>query len=270
MAVFTVFADDSTVGNRFILAGFMAPILDWNQWFIPAWEERVLNRKPAIPYFHTAELSDPENCMKLFGLTWGQADDRIEEASCVIGSMGSLVLISAKVDESHFDRHLSDCRLIMPGPQPGAYPMEPDYFAFRRFVLWTLDYVEKHRPQAEKVDFVIERKQTVSRYLPDFYEAVKTDLIALGRQSQLELMGELIPGDKNRVPLQAADCACWHLQKMATGRYTSAERRRALRIARRKGNALEMTNDDIEAMADQIRRANRPSPFPSKQKRQVG
>ena len=49
MAVFVAAADESDAPTRdgaFLYGGFVAPFVDWHQWFTPAWEERVLNKVP--------------------------------------------------------------------------------------------------------------------------------------------------------------------------------------------------------------------------------
>lgn len=267
MAVFVAFADGSiggAEGAQFRFGGFVAPLRDWDEFFIPAWEERVLRRDPPIDYFHTAELSDPDGCAK-FGLTWGEGDQKIEEATSVITGSGSLILVDDVLSAKCFAESFGNIKLISSSPQPCAYPHAPDYLGFGQFAVMVLDFVDKSRPEAEKVDFVVESNGRVDRYLPEIYDSTRDYLATLNRPSLVKLMGTLIPGDKERVPLQAADCACWHLQKIATGKYTRTEWKRYLRIAKRKGRNHIWPDDELRAMAARIKERNRPSPFPPKQ-----
>ena len=60
MARFLAVADESDGPTRqgpFVYGGFLAPLAGWEEWFIPAWQERVLNRSPRLPNFHTAEVA---------------------------------------------------------------------------------------------------------------------------------------------------------------------------------------------------------------------
>ncbi len=53
MALFVVGTDESsgaTHRNPFLRAGYIAPEKDWYEFFAPAWQERVLDGPPSIPY----------------------------------------------------------------------------------------------------------------------------------------------------------------------------------------------------------------------------
>ena len=59
MSVFVAAADESEAGNRrgrFFYGGFVAPMEFWINIVAPAWEERVLNGEPAIPYLHMVDI----------------------------------------------------------------------------------------------------------------------------------------------------------------------------------------------------------------------
>ena len=58
-----------------------------------AWQERVLDAEPKIPFLHITDIRDPDWC-KEHGMTWDQAQDRMDEAALVINRMGSLYPIT--------------------------------------------------------------------------------------------------------------------------------------------------------------------------------
>ncbi len=271
MAVFVAFADSGVgglAGNEYRMAGFAAPISDWENWFAPAWEDRVLARRPQISRFHTTELSSPDGCERL-GLTWGEGEAKIEEATQVIASMGSLILIECVFNKAYYDDQFRDHRFIMPGPQPGAYRHHPDSFGLQGFVNRTLNFLNLFRPEAEKVDFVIEHTGQFSRYIQGHFDALRE---ALERESpQLaRLLGDVIVAGKDRIPLQAADCACWHLHKIASGKFTRTEGRRYRRIAARPGMRVNMPDSELNEVHERAAKLQRQSPFPAKPSRRDG
>jgi hypothetical protein len=100
MAVFLAAADESDGAFQrgpFLFGGFVAPTNDWIDWFVPAWEERVLNRHPAIPYLHMVDIRSARWREKN-GLTWDDAEHRVDEATRIIGSMGSLMPVRTLMD----------------------------------------------------------------------------------------------------------------------------------------------------------------------------
>jgi hypothetical protein len=66
---------------------------------------------------------------------------------------------------------------------------------------------------AEQVDFVVSKKQVVTHYIQEAHK----DLGGwLGRRhpTLAGRMGDIIPASMDkRMPLQAADMLCWHLQR---------------------------------------------------------
>jgi hypothetical protein len=157
----------------------------------------------------------------------------------------------------------SDVEVIIDSKQPGTYPPHPDIFGAQMFVLRTLAFVERHRREAAKVDFVLERNGRASRYWAQYYEEIRR-VLEENLRNQARLMGELITAGKDRVPSQAADCACWHLQRIASRQFTEAEGMRYLRIAQRDGDKFESNEQELDSRLEGVKAANRPSPFPPK------
>jgi hypothetical protein len=133
----------------------------------------------------------------------------------------------------------------------------------QEFVKHALAFVEQSRPEVEKVDFVIERNGQFSRYIQEHADAVREYLRQ--RFPRLEvLMGDVIPAGKDRAPLQAADCACWHLQKIDSNKFTRTEHKRYTRIAKRDWIVHETANTELDAVHDRVVALNHPNPFPAK------
>src|SRR5262249_10485160 len=89
-----------TQRDTFFFGGFVAPEEDWSRFFEPAWQERVLDGPPAIPYLHMTEIRS-QKWRSQFGLSRAAADERVDEAFSVIETMGSLYPIGIHVDGGH-------------------------------------------------------------------------------------------------------------------------------------------------------------------------
>ena len=59
MAIFLAASDETKGANAFAsyhYAGWIATEPDWSQFFTTAWQERVLDGPPKIPYMHMTEM----------------------------------------------------------------------------------------------------------------------------------------------------------------------------------------------------------------------
>jgi hypothetical protein len=269
MAVFVAAGDerDGAAGRgAFVYGGFVAPVDDWVNWFAPAWEERVLNGPPTIPYMHMTEIRS-RDWRERHGLTLHEAERRVDEATRVICSMGSLHFVKSEMDGGHFRDVLGDMRIIRPGKQPGVYPMQPDYTGFYGFVYAALEYVHTNYPDAEKVDFIVERKSGITPHLDDFYRSIDKGLRAKGEGHLIRLIGELIPGGKDRVPLQAADVGIWHFARHAAGQTDITDGRRAWRMFHNQRVTVNgLTNEQITAIGVKSKARKVRSPFKTKKR----
>lgn len=211
MALFLAAADETEASGTWLHAGFVAPVSDWIDWFAPAWEERVLQGPPPIPHLHMVDIRS-EAWRSDHGISLSAAERRVDEATRIINSLGTLFLVSSTVDAKHFRDRMRSKKIIRPTTQPAVYRFDPDYMSYLGFTFGVLHYVHSTHPEAEKVDFMFERKQDVTRRLEDFHSTLPAALQNLGEGHLGRLLGDLIPGGKDRVPLQAADLACWHIQ----------------------------------------------------------
>ena len=94
MAVFICATDESGDAGNFSYGGWAAPVDVWEGCFTAAWNERVLNGPPQIPYLHMTDIRD-WNWQKEYGLTPWQADRRVDAAAEVLRSAGALVPVTS-------------------------------------------------------------------------------------------------------------------------------------------------------------------------------
>lgn len=267
MAVFLAASDETSThdgrGNLFS-GGFIAPTMDWTEHFTPAWEERVLNRVPRIPYLHMTSIRSRSWRAK-YGLSGIEAERRVESAIDVIDSMGSLFLISARMNEGLWRDLYKHFGIVRENSRQVAVDRMPaDMQSFFGFVTVALQYGVEN--DAEKVDFIVERKDGVTQVLSDMFERLRVNYPELGAPEYAAIMGELIPGGKERVPLQAADVACWHIQRQDQGTLDPIDYKRLDRIGSKFGQHFNMKDEWTKRMAANLERTKVPNPFHSKPK----
>jgi hypothetical protein len=269
MAVFVAVADESEAGDQtgpFVYGGFVAPALDWMDWFTPAWEQWVLNAKPPLKYFHMTEIRT-KRFQDRHGLTSYQAEDRIDAAVRVIANTGSLHLVRTAMDGRHFREVFKTTQLVRTKPQPAVHTLEPDYIGFLGFAYGALHYVATNFPDAERVDFVVERKARVTHYMRDFMGSLAAGLERKGESSLMPLIGEFMPGGKERAPLQAADLAMWHLRRYEAGECDEIDLRRLGQMFDgREMTVNGLTQVELAGIGDRSKLNSVPSPFKPKQK----
>jgi hypothetical protein len=253
MAVFLSASDENARRTRqghFFLGGWVASEEDWSRFFTPAWQERVLDGPPPIPYLHMTEMRS-QRWRSEYGLSKLQADDRIDEALAVIDTMPSLYPIGIYIDGGYFREELKETKIVV--SSGGAKIFEPDYICFLGYAYTLLRYLEAVHPEAERIDFLVERNGDVTKHIQEFHSHFAHDLEAIGKGSLVKLVGELIPSGKERAPLQAADVLCWH-----TGRAREPETmdasdvRRYKLLAHRKGTRLPFSNSNIVRLKSEL------------------
>ena len=101
MAVFTAFSDESGSGDdrgSFVVGGCVADVDSWS-YFSTAWQERVLDARPSIPYLHMVEIRRKAFKLK-YGLSDLQAEDKVRTASKIIDATGGLSNIVSHVNQA--------------------------------------------------------------------------------------------------------------------------------------------------------------------------
>jgi hypothetical protein len=224
---------DETQNSKgdFTLGGFIAPTVDWAKWFQPAWQERVLDGPPSIPYLHMSEAWG-EDWQTKYGVSGNQVYERIEEAARVIRSMGSLYPMTSAMIVSDFEKEFA-------GPlkklNSGEWEIvkDPDYLCFIAVSLLSLQYVQQTCPDATRLDLLIEESEKTSANMELFHQHL--DDVVAQFPELAAIRGTLSVGQKESIPLQAADTLLWHVQRANAGRLTRPELRRFARIANRHG-----------------------------------
>jgi hypothetical protein len=252
VAVFIAASDESSERHhdgQFYYGGVVAPVTDWWDWFAPAWEERVLNGPPKIPYLHMTDINSSK-FLREHGLTEVDAQQRIDEALRVILSMGSLDLVTSCVNEAFFRDSFLGIRFRNDNRSPENF--KPDYLCFLAYAYTVLDRVHVLNPTAEKVDFYVERNGRVSMFIGDFIDDMKQIFLEMKRPEVAALIGACVPVEKDRVPEQAADILCWHARRAKSG-LTPRIARRYMKFAQCHGAHHEWTRDEITDFANRAR-----------------
>lgn len=214
MAVFVAASDEALGGGVFHHAGYLAPLACWTDVIVPAWEREVLAGLPPIDEFHVVDLRS-RSWRDSHGITKDDAEARIDAAVEILAKARGLYAVRSSIDGDHFDEHSSGLRFRLNDPRRGPADFVTDYPSFLGYIYSVL-FACTNYPKTEKVDFVIEKKKEVFPAIHDFYESIRESLPGIGLSHIAKIMGELIPGDKKRIPLQAADLLCWHTQRKET------------------------------------------------------
>lgn len=245
VAVFISASDESDGGHHrstFWHGGWVAPETDWFNYFAPAWQERVLDAKPKIPFLHVTDLRDPV-WLREHGITWDQAQDKMDEAAIIIDQMGSLYPLTINANAGAFlDAH-GKKKVIENIAGNKAARFLVDHFSFNAYVFAVLHYVHLKHPEAEKVDFVVERKEGVFEKLKQFYDGFEDGLKHIARPELIKYLGELTPSGKDRVPVQAADMLCWHASRYDLGLLKGRDEMRARFMFNRKGKIIPLADE---------------------------
>jgi hypothetical protein len=214
MAVFVCVVDESYDQDNFFYGGFAAPITDWEGCFATAWNERVLNGPPRIPYLHMREILNPD-WQKEYGLTEKDAHHRLDEAANVICSMGSLIPVIVYADKKQYDSTLGKVEF-----QPGGrskHRFKPDYMSFIYVSAKQLEKIREWYPDVERVDFRPDQNGHVTKILGEFRDEFVETLRTRGDDQVAALIGHLKEVGKDCVAAQAADMLVWHARRAKRG-----------------------------------------------------
>jgi hypothetical protein len=249
MTVFLAASDESsgaTSSSDFQYAGWLAPEQDWSRFFIPAWQERVLDTRPKIPYVHVTEMRS-RAWREKYGISCLDAEQRLDEAAKIIATMGSLYPLKVKIGGSLFRELFQKTHFAVASGARKRY--EPDYNAFLTYAYAVLCRVRVKFPDAERVDFLVEQKSGVTKHTQEFFDTLPASLRHIGRSDLIPLLGTFTPGSKETIPLQAADFLCWHSQRADTGTLEQNDILRWNPMARKKGLSFDVPDQLMKALA---------------------
>lgn len=161
-------------------------------------------RPPRIPFLHMTDIRSAD-WRKDNNISVADAEERVDQAVNIICKRNDPILFSFKFNGDLFNQRV---KRKVKKPTGGAIWMMPDHLGFLGYVYVVLEGVRTVIPTTEKVDFLVERAAGITDNLKYFYEGVPQFLELVGKQDLLPLLGGIIPGDKERSPLQAADVFC--------------------------------------------------------------
>lgn len=243
MAVFVAASDESAGADHrspFMRCGFLAPEDDWRL-LAEQWDKRVLAGPPRIPYLHMTDIrsKDWRNERKLAEF---DADRRVDEAFAIIATTPSLTPMSSGLNAGQMHDTFTKKMMLSSGAKKKILP---DHLTFPAYAHMVLYFCHIYRPDAEKIDFIVERNGEVTKHLKEFYEGLPIALESIGRSQLIRLMGEIIPAGKDHVPLQAADVLCWHTNRGIEGTLDAKGASRYSIIANREGFRFSYSDEDL-------------------------
>lgn len=213
MAVFLSASDETSGEKIFHHAGYVAPLAAWTDVLIPAWDEKVLKGPPRLDEFHVTELRS-RSWREKNGITQEDAEARIDAAVDIIWETKGILALRSTVDGAHFDNQASGLQFKLNDSRRAPANFVVDYPSFHGYIYLALTTLAAY-PKTEKVDFVIEIKDEVLPAMLEFHKGLRESFRNIGLPHLAEIIGELMPGDKKKIPLQAADLLCWHTQRLA-------------------------------------------------------
>lgn len=250
MAVFLSSSDETLGGSHrspFRRCGFLAPVNDW-ELFAEQWDTRVLAGPPRIPHLHMTDIRSP-GWRGEHGLTESEAERRVDEAFAVISLMPSLTPVGTGLNSGFMYDTITKKVMLSSG---AAKKFIPEYLAFPAYVYMVLYFCHLQRPDAERVDFLVEKNGEITDHLKEFYAGIPISLEYIGLPQLIPLMGDIIPAGKDRVPLQAADVLCWHTRRHNEGTLDAKGLMRYENIAHRIGPRFEMPNSYLDELWESL------------------
>jgi hypothetical protein len=135
------------------------------------------------------------------------------------------------------------------GPKSRRTIFRDDHLCWFGYMHTVLETVSRLYKGVDRVDFVVERKNgifsQIKRLHDDFRLAFDESAPHLS-----PLMGEVIPGSKDRVPLQAADVLCWYSQRAVAGSLEGLDVGRWDALRWRPGEWREWKRDEVRELAE--------------------
>lgn len=261
MAIF-ISGSDETFGKNsradFTHGGWVGPEEDWAELFAPAWEQRVLAGPPRIPFLHMTDLRDPDWRM-VHGITDSDAGRRIDAAVDVISEVKSLFPVSVTVSGADFRDVVASCVASNPAFRSAhleALLETPDYLGLMGYMLFVLALMKDKNPGAERVDFLVERKQRLTHWFQKSHDDLPGAAREMEREDLVPLIGTLVPQEKPQIslPVQAADLLCWYRQRKDGGALQGRDVERFRKLGSRVGIWHVVPKEQLADLADRIRR----------------
>jgi hypothetical protein len=255
MTAFLAFSDESCSNQSgyFFYSGLVAPESDWNSYFSPAWQERVLDGPPTIPYLHTTEIKSICGREK-FGITSFEADRCMDEAINIFSSTGSIFPITVCVDALLFNEITDSLRIREVDTRQfrAPYKFEPDFLCFLIYIFYALKETSSRYPDVEKIDFIVERNGRITSRFNSFYRDLPSLLPMFGYPELVNMMGKIILEGKTCIPLQAADLWNWYTFRARDRNLQSVDIYRLLRLTDKLGIKHNVEKSFLEELINSL------------------
>ena len=160
MAVFVSYSDETKTGSLsdFLVSGYIADEQSTWPLLTSAWQERVLDGSPNIPYLHMTDIRNAKwRREKGNGISEIESECRISAAVSLLAQCGGLSIVTSAIRRanlesairSKFDRSKDVTEALS----------KPDYFCFHAYCTVVLKMVRLRHSNVDKVNFVVSRKQ---------------------------------------------------------------------------------------------------------------
>ena len=217
-------ASDETYKDKFVYAGLLAPVKYWENIFAPRWEQTVLRGVPNIPFLHMTEIRSRSWRVEI-GISEAEAEQRVDNAVQILCKRKEPTWVGIEFTHKTFNDNLKQPMLL---PTGARKEYVADYLGFSGYVRAVIKFVKITYPGATKVDFLVEENGEVTKNLHHFYGKYEPFM-----KDHIEMFGDIIPGGKDKTPLQAADLLCWHLRRHREKTLEGVDLERYQRLARK-------------------------------------
>jgi hypothetical protein len=213
MGIFVSFSDESETSGFFHHAGLIAWEKEWDKVFVPAWQKYVLDRPPKIEYLHMTEIRSRAWREKR-GLSPEEAELRVTAAVNLICKMNAKWAF--QICSTTRTEYITEVGPLYfrKGPKSRRKIFKDDHLCWFGYMHTVLETVHRLYKGVDRVDFVVERKNGIFSEISRLHDEFRLAFDEFAPHLS-PLMGEVIPGGKDRVPLQAADVLCWYSQRAA-------------------------------------------------------
>jgi hypothetical protein len=254
VSVYVAFSDESAIadtGGEFLVAGYVASEENW-EWITRAWQERVLDGPPRLPYLHMTDIRSSawraEN-----SISFNDAENRVSEAVRILYGSGGLTAMASVIKRKDITEIIHSLY-----PTKKKIPLgldEPDYACYMAYLGIMLIRVRAVSPAATLVNFVCSSKnKKITKGLNAIMDVTRAYLMD-NWPERAPLLGNLIPASPQlQLPLQSADVLCWHLQRYYSGTFDRTEESRMWYLLKERDGAIHnWEREDLEVFVKALR-----------------
>jgi hypothetical protein len=252
VAVYVAYSDETGTPNpdgAFVVGGYVEPENEWPH-FSKNWADNVLSSPPAIPYLHMVEIRS-----KKFRADHGLTDaDGLAKVTAAVNTIRS---------DNHIRRYFGTVhrgglktvqeRIEQSGFKYPPYLKDPDYMCFLAFARALVTDIATERSDVTQVNFMVAKKSPVTHHYQGFRDELKSWFQEFN-PSLAPLIGDLIPVSMDsHMPLQAADCFLWHLQRSYAQNLSAEDEKNVDLLEQTPGGGTEWSVDMLFAFANSFK-----------------